>query len=229
MNLATAIQTLDAALATQQPKTFNTAWIRRHVPSVYRFVKRYLRTVTGHIDWDTLTRGIDRDFQRRWAGFVQKFSEHEGAQDVEFLLAQYRDKLYVFLAPLNDEDKRVRDTIGIALVRMAQGGNLSARRELGLLLEDAITTWVEQDKRLVRWRGYDELLPDQINACIRRFRYAGSFIGYLYRTLECAGRGLRPLEAYSLDEESFEGKRRRVENVVQDPETGMARMFDGSR
>jgi len=44
---------------------------------------------------------------------------------------------------------------------------------------------------------------------MRRYRYSGSLIVYLYKTLEYAGRGLRPLEAFSLDDFSpITGKRR---------------------
>lgn len=227
MNLATAIQILNEALVAEQPKILNPVWIRTHAQQVYRFVKRHVRTVDGRVDWDTITRGLDRDFQRRFSRQALSLPEHDNQIGVDALTAKYRDKLYVFLAPQNDEDKQLRDTISIALVRMAQHGNIAARREIHERISDTISAWIELDERLIRWRGYNELLPAQIEACIRRYRYSGSFIGYLYRTLECAGRGLLPLETYSLDEELPSGKKRRVENVVQDSETGMARIFHG--
>lgn len=220
MDLATAIQTLNAALVTHQPKVLNPAWIRKQVHPVYRFVKRHIRTVDGRVDWDTVTRGLDREFQRRFIKQTLKTCEHDNRGHVDALLANFQHKLYVFLAPLNEEDKIIRDTISIALVRMAQHGNAAARQQIHELLMDTIHAWIEVDERLIRWRGYDELIPEQVDACIRRYRYSGSFIGYLYRTLELAGQGLHPLEAYSLDEELPSGKKRRIENVTQDDETG---------
>ena len=64
----------------------------------------------------------------------------------------------------------------------------------------AVSQWIEYDKSLFCWKGYNELITNHITACIRRFRYAGSFLGYLYRTLQYAGLGLIPLEKFSIDD-----------------------------
>ena len=56
-------------------------------------------------------------------------------------------------------------------------------------------------------------------AAVFNFVYPGSFIGYLFKTLEYAGRGLRPLEAYSLDDHLYSGERRRADRVALHPET----------
>ena len=61
-----------------------------------------------------------------------------------------------------------------------------------------VDAWIEQHETIARWGGHEEELQDQIEACIRRYRY-GSFLTYLFRTLECAGRGVVPYQAYSLD------------------------------
>lgn len=56
---------------------------------------------------------------------------------------------------------------------------------------------------------------------VRRYRYTGSFFKYVYRTLQYAGRGIQPFYAYSLDEPvAIDADKRKIENVVQDPETG---------
>ena len=75
--------------------------------------------------------------------------------------------------------------------------------------------WIEYDKSLFVWKGYNELITEHIEACICRFRYAGSFIGYLYRTLEYSGRGLVPLEKYSLDEPSNITGKRKIETFYK--------------
>ena len=83
-----------------------------------------------------------------------------------------------------------------------------AKDKIIILLKYLVDQWIEYDRSLFSWKGYNELINEHIDACIRRFRYAGSFIGYLYRTLEYSGRGLAPLEKFSLDDISnVSGKR----------------------
>jgi hypothetical protein len=70
------------------------------------------------------------------------------------------------------------------------------------------------------WRGYDYLIQKRIEDCIRCYRYSGSFIGYLFKTLEYAGRGLKPIIAYSLDDPLFSGRGKRSDKIAQNSETG---------
>ncbi len=89
--------------------------------------------------------------------------------------------------------------IGIKLVRLAQKGNLLARQKLVGLVRDTIDGWIERDYFLSRWRGYEDEIQKHIEACIRRYRYTGSFVNYLFRTLACTARGIRPARFYSLE------------------------------
>jgi hypothetical protein len=123
---------------------------------------------------------------------------------VKVILEKYRTKLYVFLSPQNRTDRQIGDIISITLVRLAQYGNESAKQELINLLDFTIDNWIDQYCFLSRWRGYDEEIRVQVEKCIRRYRYSGSFLQYLFRTLEYSGRGIRPLLAYSLDEPIFD-------------------------
>ncbi len=51
----------------------------------------------------------------------------------------------------------------------------------------------------------------------------------MFRTLEFAGRGIRPFYAYSLDQPvAWDAKKNIIENVVKDPETGQAKMYDSA-
>ena len=71
-----------------------------------------------------------------------------------------------------------------------------------------------------RWASYDEEIQKHLEGCIRRYRYSGSFLNYLFRTLQYAGRGLPPAYEYSLDEPVAPGSPKcRIENVYQDAET----------
>jgi len=148
---------------------------------------------------------------------------------VRLLLRRNRKKLYVFAVSQNLEDRRARDIISISLVRLAQNGNLSAKKELMKLLNFTVNEWLYNYYFLNRWQGYKDELEKQIGDCIRRYRYTGSFLHYLFRTLEYAGRGIRPYYAYSLDKPvAWDAKKTIIENVVADPETGRAKMYDSA-
>jgi uncharacterized protein YlxP (DUF503 family) len=133
--------------------------------------------------------------------------------EVKAVLEKYRTKLYVFVSPQNQSDRRTREIIGITMVRMAQGGNESAKQKLTKLLAFTIDDWIERHWFLSRWRGYAADIRVQVERCIRRYRYSGSFLRYLFRTLEYAGRGIRPLAAYSLDEPIFDESARKIDRV----------------
>jgi hypothetical protein len=45
-------------------------------------------------------------------------------------LKPYQDKLYAFVAALDVSDRRTKDRIGIALVPVAQRGNVLAKQKL---------------------------------------------------------------------------------------------------
>jgi hypothetical protein len=150
--------------------------------------------------------------------------------EVNVVLNKYQDKLYVFLSPLDRNDERIRDIISISLVRLAQHGNLSAKEEVMKLVQYTIDGWIELYNSLTRWQGYREDMQKQLEACVRRYRYSGSFLNYVFRTLLYAGRGLRPLYAYSLDEPiAFGSKKLKIENVFQDEETNEFHIYNTSR
>jgi len=201
MDFATAITILNNLLMTKQPAEFNSSWIRRHAPRCYRFIQENVRREYGGIDWDRLTYALERRFQRLWKpGRIRKRSlVYEDHGEIDAILKKYRDKMYVFIAPCNKSDKHIADVIGISFVRLAQNGNLLARQELCDLIRFTVDAWIEQHETIARWRGHEEEIQEQLEACIRRYRYTGSFLTYVFRTLEYAGRGIVPLPAYSLD------------------------------
>jgi len=221
MNFAAAVKTINKLLKTIQPLTFCSSWIRHHAPHIYRFFQKNVRAAIGGIDWDRITRALDRKLQRRWResrrGRRPKCCRDRRA--VEIILKQYHDKLYTFLSPADAADEQDRDIISIALVRIAQKGNIAAKQEIMQLLRFTIDAWIEQHPRISRWSGLDDMIQLHIEGCIRRYRYSGSFIRYLFKTLEYAGRGLRSIVAYSLDDHLFTGEGRRGDRVGLNPET----------
>jgi hypothetical protein len=214
---------LNALLCRKRPTTISSSWILRHAPACYRFIRKWIRTETGDIDWDRVTYVLDPAYQRRWKPRKRrKRVGYADADEVNLILNRYRDKLYVFVAASDVSERRTRDRISISLVRIAQKGNILAKRKLMDLVADTINDWIEHHPFLFPWRGYREELRGQVDGCIRRYRYTGSFIRYLYKTLEYAARGIRPLIAYSLDEPSPSGRGRRIDLIAQQATTPKA-------
>jgi hypothetical protein len=221
-----AIKFTNNLLKEKRPDKFNSSWIRKNAPAVYRFIQQYLRTENGGIDWDRFTRSLDREFQKRWiAPRCNRAKRYRNKAEVANVLQKYHDKLYTFFALADKNDKRIRDVISITMVRIAQKGNVTAKQEIMRLLGFTIDDWIERNPKISRWRGYDHLLRKRIEHCIRCYRYSGTFIGYLFKTLEYAGRGLRPIHAYSLDDSLYSGEKRRIDSIGRDPETEELTVF----
>lgn len=228
MDFDQAIQIINKLLAKKKPGSFNSSWILKHAPRCYRFIHRNVRTETGCIDWDKVTYALEWKYQRRWApGRTRKNPDpYENSGEVDSIINKNRGKLYVFIAPQDLTDRRIRDIISISLVRLSQNGNLTAKQEVMKLVTYTINDWLEKYYFLNRWQGYEEEIQKQLEGCIRRYRYTGSFLHYVFRTLEYAGRGIRPFYAYSLDEPvAWDAEKTKVENVIQDPETGQAKIY----
>lgn len=221
MDFYSAVQTTNKLLRQQHPQSFNSSWIRQFAPQVYRFIQKNVRNETGGIDWDRFTRALDLKFQRQWYTSWRKGVKlYCDKTEVEIILRRYNDKLYTFVTQKDENDKNTCDIISIALVRIAQKGNMLAKRKIINLVSFTINQWIEDYPQISRWEGYHTLIRKNIEGCICRYRYSGSFMGYLFRTLEYAGRGLTPLIAYSLEDSLYSGEQRRIDRMGQDPETG---------
>ena len=201
MDFRSVVETLSELLARIQPDVINSSWIQTHAPRCYRFIRENLRREFGGIDWDRLTYALDWKYQRRWKPLRTRKNQiqYEDRAEVETIFRKYHDKMYVFIAPSGKDDRRTRDIIAIGFVRLAQQGNSLARQELIGLIRFTVDHWIERHSFLSRWRGHEDEIQNQLEACIRRYRYTGSFVNYFFRTLECAGRGIRPPRVSSVD------------------------------
>jgi hypothetical protein len=230
MNFESVIKTIDMLLIEKQPQTFNRLWVRLNAPCAYRFIQKKIRKENGGIDWDHITRALNPKFQKQWIGsYREKAKPYRNKPEVDIVLQRYNGKLYTFLAPADKNDEYIRDIISITLVRLAQKGNISAKQEIIKLLSFTIDDWIESCPELFNWRGYDHMIQTRLECCIRRYRYSGSFMRYVFKTLEYAARGLRPLIAYSLDDSLYSGKRTRIDMIGQHPETGELLNFGRNR
>jgi hypothetical protein len=230
MDFDQAIVTLNRLLTDNDPVTFNSSWVLRNAPKCYRFIRKNIRTDTGRIDWDKVTFSLAWKFQRRWTPMRKPNSRmpYEDSSEVDAILDKYPDKIYVFLSPADRNDRRIRNIISISLVRLAQYGNLSAKQEAMKLVRYTIDDWIERYRSMSSWEGYDEKIQKCLEGCIRRYRYTGSFLNYVFRTFQYAGRGLRPLYVCSLHEPiATDSERCKIENVYKDVETNEIRIHKG--
>lgn len=213
MEFDTAIKDLNKLLKEKRPMKFSSSWIKTNATNIYQYICKNVRTENDDIDWDKVTCSIERPFQRRWFNALQKESEsYESQSEVNRILTKYKDKLYTFLVPLDKDDKRIQHLIVIGLVRIGQKGNVTAQEELVKWVKFITDDWIDRYPQICRWKGYTDEVENMIKGCMRRYRYSGSFLTYLFRSLEYSARGKPP--ACSLDDPILNGKRTRIDFVL---------------
>jgi hypothetical protein len=217
MNIIKAVRNINRSLSKKRPIFFSPMWIKYRCKASYRFIINNLKTESGEPDWDLIVSSLERANQKLWLKGKKKVASVSYADKVELdkILDKYNNKLYTFLSAKDRDDKIACDWISIRLVRLSQKGNVLAKNKLKRLLSHLIDGWIEYDRSMFVWKGYGELIVEHIEVCIRRFRYAGSFLGYLYRTLQCSGLGLVPLEKFSLDDISPVTKKRKIDSFIK--------------
>ncbi|MBI3632037.1 MAG: hypothetical protein HY225_01150 [Candidatus Vogelbacteria bacterium] len=226
MDFNEAIEILNGLLKEKQPLTFSSSWILHQAPHVYRYVCKNLRTENGQVDWDSITAALDRRFLKHWVRYKRKrIKLYESQTEVEAILTKYKEKLYILIAPRDNLDNKIRSRIIVNLVRISQRGNILAQKELIKWLQYVIDDWIDRYYPLFKWKGYTDDIEDKIRNCIRCYKYTGSFLGYLYKTLEYSARGIRPLQAWSLDNLIGENGATKIDFVMQDVETGEVKLF----
>ena len=227
MNPEKAIKILNKILRKKKPKTFSSSWIFKNALPVYTFIRKSVRTENDDIDWDLVTSLLDKKFQERWVRFrIRKVKSYENQKEVDKILNKNREKLYTFFTLYFKDDREIRNRIIVALVRIAQKGNSLAYQKLTELLEFTIDSWIEKYYSLKKWKNYKSDLGVQIERCIRRYRYTGSFMGYLFMTLVYSGRGLRPIYNSSLDKPMFDGETSLIDFITEDQETRIYSVFE---
>jgi hypothetical protein len=163
MDFNSAIKILNQALEHNQPDTFSSSWIYFNTPKVYHFVRNNYRTENDQIDWDIVTRSLDRTYAKRWTRYRYKQARlYERQSEVDAVLIKYKDKLYTFFAPASESDKQVQDRMIIRLVRIGQRGNVCAQEELVRWVTFVTDDWIDRYPQMYRWKGYEDEVPDKI-------------------------------------------------------------------
>ena len=224
MDFRECIKILNRTLREKNPKEFSSTWIVNHAPAVYRFIFKNVKSEIGQIDWDRVTVVLGRRYQHRWTRYrYKRRKEYENQTELERVLLKYDEKLYVFIATTNDSEMKLRHQITIALVRLAQKGNVLATKKLIELLRYIVDDWVDRYFFLRRWKVAESEIDGAITGCIRRYRYTGTFFGYLFKTMEYSANALRPV--YSLDD-YVPGTEMRLAGIIgQDSESGEIKAY----
>jgi hypothetical protein len=217
MNFKKAVRNINRSLNKKQPEKFNSQWIKNRCKVSYQFIIENIRTELDEPDWDLIVSMLERHNQKLWMKKVKKeeVDLYKSKKELNILLKSYKNKLYTFLGQVDKDDRLICDWISIKLVRLSQRGNLLAKEKTIELCSSLVEQWIEYDKSLYSWKGYNELAIEHIEACIRRFRYTGSFLGYLHKTLQYSGLGLVPLEKFSLDDFSPATEKRIIETFIK--------------
>ena len=217
MNFDQAVKNINRSLNKKQPEKFNPQWIKNRCKVSYEFILKKIKTEFDEPDWDLIVSRLERHNQKLWMRRIKRIDVdlYKDKEELDIVLDCYKNKLYTFLGQVDTDDRVICDWISIKLVRLSQKGNLSAKKKIVSLLEKLVDQWIEFDKSLYSWKGYNELKTEHIEACVRRFRYAGSFLGYLHRTLQYAGLGLTPLEKFSLDDYSVITGKKIIETFIK--------------
>ncbi len=226
MNFEKAIEQLTNKIEELKPESISPSWIYWQIPASYRYFYRHQKCSLGYVNWDIVTKSLPYEYQRKWQ-FIKsrKKNQYNHEQELQKLIDEYREQLYVFVCAITKEEFSWRDMISIRLARVAQAGNYLAWEYLHSLLVQMVDDWIFDYKSLHRLSGYNDLIEDKIEVCIRRFRYSGSFTTYLFRTLQYTTLGLRSVKAYSLDEPYFDTGRSKLDFVIRNLETGEVELF----
>lgn len=216
MDLSQAIKNIDRSIIKRSPKSLHPNWIKYRCKVSYKYIVDNVKDEFNQTDWDLVVSLLQRHNQRLWLKKKKRKKKlvilYKDNEELDVILNKYKERLYTFVSRENKEDKMICDRISIKLVRLSQKGNVMAGDKIATLLRYLVDCWVEFDRSFLNWKGYNDLIDNHIHACIRRFRYAGSFVGYLYRTLEYSGRGLTPLEKFFLDDYFIDNKKRKIDN-----------------
>lgn len=217
MDLKLAVKHLNKTLKQKDPATFSSSWIYEHCPCVYRYAYKNIRTEHNTIDWDLVTSEISRKFQRRWIRYKRKKVKlYENQNEVDLILEKYKNNFYTLIVAINENDRNIRNRIIVSFVRKSQKGNILAQTELIKWLRYITDEWIEKHWQLKKWKGYTDDIEDKMRGCIRGYRYTGSFLGYLFKTLEYSARGMCYLEKYSFDDPVLDGARTKIGYFVQE-------------
>ena len=186
-----AIALLKELLNTHRPLEFNARWIRMHDCGLLTQICRHVRTADhSAIDWQRVIQELDPVWRAKWhprrMDVMASVEEYEDMSEVEAILSQYREQLYLFFGAENRGDRVRRDTICHALVRLAQKGNVDAKDTLITYATFTMNDWIDRIPYLAPFHTVPNVSTERLEKCIRGYQFWDNgtpFFGYLYASL----------------------------------------------
>ena len=94
MDFESAVKTINKLLREKRPVTFNSSWIRKHALKVYQYIQRNVRAESGGIDWDRITRALDRKYHKKWKpSYRINATAYRNKSEVSLILHKYKAKI----------------------------------------------------------------------------------------------------------------------------------------
>jgi hypothetical protein len=171
MNFEKAVRNINRSLNKKQPERFNPQWIKNRCRVSYEFIVKNIKTEFDVPDWDLIVSRLERHNQKLWMRRKKRIDVelYTNKEELNIVLDCYKNKLYTFLGQVDKEDRDVYDWISIKLVRLSQKGNLLATKKIISLLENLVDQWIEFDKSLHSWKGYNELKQNILKPVLEDF------------------------------------------------------------
>lgn len=201
-----------------QPLYINKSLIRDNANALYKRIARNVRKENdGKIDWPRIVIAWPEEWQKKWVWercseekLPQKWKMTQGSyscqDEVQIILSENKEYLYTLVSASSKEEKKIRDEIMNSLIRLAQNGNIEARKKLTPYLELKCADWGSAREGFHSSEmAYDEIMK-KIDTCINNFDFSIGFLKYLHSSIrrQLIGEGL--LSCHHLDFKSEGGK-----------------------
>lgn len=185
------IITLNTLLKTHKPLEFNTRWIRRHNCGLLGQIWHHVRTPDNKaIDWDAIIKELDPIWQTKWHprrhDYMAGVKEYENSTEVDAIVSNYRENLYVFFSCESKQERDMRNIISHELLQIAQKGNINAEDALIMYATFTMNDWIDRNPRLASFRIFPDKSAHRLKKCIHGYQEwedGAPFFGYLYASL----------------------------------------------
>ncbi|KKP68252.1 MAG: hypothetical protein UR66_C0007G0059 [Candidatus Moranbacteria bacterium GW2011_GWE1_35_17] len=194
-NFQKLINNLVALLEGKNPQYFNKRWIEENKSSLYFRIRKYVRK-NGKPDWSRIISALPEKWQGRWVeercdkdNLAKKWKVTQGSyfskEEVRAVLLENKEYLYTLVTATTREEKIIQYEIINSLVRLAQNGNLCARKKLLIVLELKCSDWSIYRGLFACPMAYGDTL-EKINTCINNYKFGVGFdfLGYLFISLK---------------------------------------------
>ncbi len=205
-------------LEKEKPKRWSPTYIAKTDRHIFRFVERHLVDKKGSLQWDKLVSRLPPEYQKTWTrkqylDDLDLAEEYSDKEEVAEVMQKNRASLYLFYEATGKDEEGALNEVCSDFVYLIRKGNKEATAMFMLYLQPTISKWLES-KALSVSLAQD---PEEVKRCTERCFYLWkkdrSFLGYLFRSLQLAARGMKTYQEISLDEDRPGETRNRHETI----------------